>query len=91
MRRTAGARARCSRRPSELSQATAGEGDRLRHHWDWDWALSFLFASWWPIAQPAAAPRKPWWPASCPATPPTAAPLRHPLASAGTLMAEIAS
>src|SRR6202035_1281817 len=43
---------------------------------------SGLLASWWPTAQPAAAPSLPW-PAMWPATPPTMAPFMHPLASAG--------
>src|ERR1700675_4782494 len=43
---------------------------------------SGLLASWWPTAQPAAAPSLPW-PAMWPATPPTMAPSMHPLASAG--------
>jgi hypothetical protein len=36
-------------------------------------------------SQPAAAPKKPWWPAKCPAVPPTAAPFKHPFASAEEL------
>ena len=38
----------------------------------------FCTARWWPIAQPAAAPRIGWWPAKWPPTPPITAPPRQP-------------